>query len=264
MTSKHKYLLLLVGFSGGFGSAAVGISGGMLIIPALIYVFGHQVHKAVGSSLAAMAPATLVGAVSHYFIQKSHIDLFTIPLVLAGSLVATKYGAKVASKTEKGALLQIFAIGLLLLGLELTHAFTLSGHLFVGSLTYPLLFVLGLLVGFVSTLLGIGGGTILMPSLNLFFGFPTHQAIATSLAIIAPTALSGALYHKKMNNLIPSAELKLLILASLAGAVLGAVTSNALPAVILQRIAGIFLILLAIKIIWEQRRFFVASRVRVQ
>ena len=264
MTSKHTYMLLLIGFSGGFASAAVGIAGGTLIIPALIYILGHHVRKAVGSSLAAMAPATFVGAVSHYFIQQSHIEFLTILLVLAGSLIGTRYGARVANKTEKGILLQIFAVLLLLLGLELAHIITFSAHSLVTLRVHPLLFVLGLLVGFLSGLSGVGGGAILMPTLNLFFGFPTHQAIATSLAILSPTAFSGALHHKKMENLIPGKDLKLLISASLTGAVLGAVTSNALPAAILQSIAGIFLILLAIKIIWEQSGFFALPRTVVQ
>ena len=264
MISQHKYLLLLIGLSGGFASAAVGIAGGTLIIPALIYVFGYHVRKAVGSSLAAMAPATLVGAVSHYFIQRNPIEFFTIILILAGSLIGTKYGVKVANKTEKGVLLQIFAVVLLLLGLELAHIITLSPYPLVALRMHPLLFVLGLFVGFLSGLSGVGGGAILMPSLNLFFGFPAHQAIAISLTVLAPTALSGALHYKKTNNLIPAGELTLLIAASVTGAVLGAATSNALPATILQIIAGIFLILLAMKITWEQSRFFTSPRVLVQ
>ena len=60
---------------------------------------------------------------------------------------------------------------------------------------YAIYMVVGLVAGFSSSLLGIGGGVVLVPMLLLIFRLPAHVATATSLAYIAPVALYGALIH---------------------------------------------------------------------
>ncbi len=59
----------------------------------------------------------------------------------------------------------------------------------------------GLMAGFFSGLLGIGGGVIIVPALVLLLGFAMRTAIGTSLAIVVPTALAGAILHFQEGNL---------------------------------------------------------------
>ena len=60
--------------------------------------------------------------------------------------------------------------------------------------------IIGLAAGILSGLLGVGGGIIIVPALTMFMGFDIKQAIGTSLAIIIPTALSGAVVHYTSGN----------------------------------------------------------------
>jgi len=73
-----------------------------------------------------------------------------------------------------------------------------------------------------------------------------QEAIATSLAVIFPTTLAGALFHHKFNN-IEMDVVKNLIPAALAGAFFGALCINIIPSLFVEKIFGIFMILYSIK-----------------
>ena len=111
---------------------------------------------------------------------------------------------------------------------------------------------MGLIAGLASALFGIGGGIVMVPGLNLFFGLSIHEAIASSLTVIFPTAFAGAIFHKKFNN-INTEAIKFLIPTSLIGAVLGAIVANSLPSTILKIIFGIFMILCSVKIFLQKQ-----------
>ena len=105
------------------------------------------------------------------------------------------------------------------------------------------LIALGLIAGFTSGLLGIGGGVILVPALALIFGIPFHKAIGISLAIIIPTALSSMLKHYSEGNVDFSFALVITIFAVIGGW-LGASYSTALPAATLKKVFAVFMIII--------------------
>ena len=105
----------------------------------------------------------------------------------------------------------------------------------------------GLLAGFSSAALGIGGGVIMVPVLVLFFGLTMHEAIPTSLAVIVPTSLAGTIFHKKFDNINMEA-IKFMIPSALLCAILGAIVANKLPSPTLKMIFGIFMILCSFRI----------------
>ena len=112
------------------------------------------------------------------------------------------------------------------------------------------LITLGLFAGAIAAALGIGGGVIFVPALVVIFGFDQHIAQGTSLAVIFPTAIVATLAHTRMKNV----EWKLSIpigLAGIVGAIVGAQLALRLPADLLRRMFGIFLILLAIRMGWR-------------
>ena len=239
--------LMLTGLSAGFISAALGIGGGVILVPAFIFIFGYSIHKAIGSSLATMVPAACVGLIAHYVINSGNVALSTAFFILIGSLFGAKYGARVAHKISGNTLSKLFAVVLLLVGLKLARILNIPTHAITALNAQPLLIILGLGTGFISSLFGIGGGVIIVPGLTLFFGFPIHESVATSLAVVLPTTFMGAMHHKKFNQMVNFSELKSLIPASLIGAILGAITANLLPAETLQIIFGIFMIMFAAK-----------------
>jgi uncharacterized membrane protein YfcA len=151
---------------------------------------------------------------------------------------------KINSKT----LTKMFAVVLLFIGLKFTGIINIPTGTVSDLASYPLLMVLGLITGLASALFGIGGGVILVPILNLFFGLSVHEAIATSLTIILPTTIAGSAFHRKFNNMDYNA-IKFLVPTSLIGAVFGAITSNILPSDALKIIFGIFMILFSINLL---------------
>ncbi len=108
------------------------------------------------------------------------------------------------------------------------------------------LLVLGLVAGAFSGLLGVGGGIILVPAMVVLLGFEPKLAVGTSLAIIIPTALSGALTHLSRGNVDLRAA-GLIALGAIGGAYVGAAAASVLPGNVLQRIFAVVMVVVAIR-----------------
>jgi len=241
----RKSGLLFLGLLAGFCSAALGLGGGALMVPALVLFFCYPMKKAIGTSLATIVPTAFVGIVSHYIIQSTNIKWKIALFVVIGSVFGAKFGAVLAKKIHSKVLKKIFALLVVFTGLKMTNILKIPTQAITTITAYPLLVVLGLFAGSGSALLGIGGGVILVPVLNLFFGLNIHEAIATSLTVILPTTFAGAMFHRKFDNIDVKA-LKFLIPTSLIGAVLGAIFANSLPSATLKMIFGIYLFIAAV------------------
>lgn len=118
----------------------------------------------------------------------------------------------------------------------------------VAGITYNPLVVLGygVLVGIITGLMGVGGGTLVVPFLTLYLGLPIRLAIGTSLFKTPLMAASGAYQHFKLG----SSDLRLAaVLASSGGlmAYVGAVVSRFIPADLLKGIFGVFVVIIAYK-----------------
>lgn len=110
--------------------------------------------------------------------------------------------------------------------------------------------MLGLSAGILSGIFGIGGGIILIPALVFFFGLSQHQAQGTTLAImIPPIGLLAALrYYYSGNVKLPMAAL--ICAGFFVGGLLGAHLVQRLPDVILRKAFGVFLLFIALHMIW--------------
>ncbi|MBW2984565.1 sulfite exporter TauE/SafE family protein [Candidatus Woesearchaeota archaeon] len=242
-----NFNLLFLGFIAGFFSAALGIGGGVILVPALMLLFHYKIKKAIGTSLATIAPTAFLGIITHFIIKSENIKFLMVLFIIIGSITGARFGAKLANKLDGKLLAKLFALLLLFVGLKLTGIIKVPTETISNVTVYPLLIILGLVAGSGSALFGIGGGVIMVPVLNLFFGLSIHEAIATSLTVILPTTLAGSIFHKKFNN-INAEALKFLIPLALIGAVFGAITANALPSATLKMIFGVFMVLCSIRI----------------
>ena len=117
-------------------------------------------------------------------------------------------------------------------------------------------FLCGILTGFLSGLLGIGGGIVGIPILLTFLNqqgfseqFATHIAIATMLTTIIPTSLIAS-YRHWLNRLIDFSLVKTMLPGLLLGSVAGTIISSWLDPVFLRHIFAIFLFLIAIQMLW--------------
>lgn len=241
----HSFGLLFLGLIAGFLSAALGIGGGAIMVPALVLFFCYDMKKAVGTSLATIVPTALVGVIAHYLIESANIKWLLVLFIVLGSLVGAKFGATLAKKMHSKILKRIFAVLIVFTGLKMTNIIKIPTQAITTITAYPLLIVLGLIAGSASALLGIGGGVIMVPVLNLFFGLNIHQAVATSLTVILPTTFAGAMFHNKFDHINKKA-LKFLVPTSLIGGVLGAIFTNSMPSETIKIIFGVYLFIAAI------------------
>ena len=113
-----------------------------------------------------------------------------------------------------------------------------------------LFILLGLVAGVLSGLIGIGGGIIIMPALVLLFGLSQHQAQGTTLALLVPPIgiLAAWTYYRQGNVKISIAVF--IALGFIVGSILGARFAGALSDVVLKKIFGISLMLVAIRMIF--------------
>lgn len=110
------------------------------------------------------------------------------------------------------------------------------------------LLAIGLITGLVNGLLGIGGGTILIPCMVFLLGISQHQAHGTSLAIILPTALVSSIIYGLNNDLDIKLSLQV-ALGGMAGGYLGARLMNYIPAATLKKFFALFMFLAGLRMV---------------
>ena len=116
MTSVLLYLLL--GLVAGIVSGLIGIGGGTIIVPALVFLFGLSQHKAQGTTLALLVPPIgLLAAWTYY--KQGYVDLKIVILICIGFFFGGLFGAKVATKLSNVVLERVFGIALLLISLKM-------------------------------------------------------------------------------------------------------------------------------------------------
>jgi len=256
-----KTKLSILGFVTGLASASLGIGGGTIVIPGLVFIAGHKVRDVLGIALATAVPTALTGIAAHFVINAANIKLAMALFIVMGSVPGSRLGVWLVTKMNNKILSRLFAGLLVFAGLRLTGVINMPTESFssLSLSAYPFLIILGLLTGFTSALFGVGGGIIMVPALSLFFGLSMHQAIATSLTAVLPTALAGSFFHAKRRS-VSGPEFKeriylltFLIPLALIGAVLGAIIANSLPQEPLKIIFGVFMTLSAVKIFFSSK-----------
>jgi uncharacterized protein len=109
------------------------------------------------------------------------------------------------------------------------------------------LLVVGLLAGVLSSMVGIGGGIVVVPALVFFFGISQKMAQGTSLAMLLPPIGILAVMNYYKQNLIDFRLAGILIVSFVAGGYLGSMLALKLDDVILKRVFGVFLLIVAAK-----------------
>lgn len=104
----------------------------------------------------------------------------------------------------------------------------------------------GLFTGLLSSMLGVGGGLVVIPFMILVFGSSQHVAEGTSLVVIVPTALAGALMHAR-NGLVDGSVLRDLILAGIVGVFAGGLLALETDGEVLRTIYTIFVFFISFR-----------------
>ncbi len=187
------YLALgaIVGFLGGL----FGIGGGTILVPVLLLLFDaqhfppdHLLHLALGTSMATIIFTSLASMRKHH--QHGAVEWRVVRQITPGILVGTALGAALATGIPQRwlgsffALLVCFIAVQILLDVRPRAARQLPG---IGGMT-----LVGIFTGSISSLISIGGGTVVVPFL-VWCNVPLRHAIGTSAAVGFPVAVGGTL-----------------------------------------------------------------------
>jgi uncharacterized membrane protein YfcA len=253
----------LFGALAGVIAGLLGVGGGIVIVPLLVFVFALAgfptevtLHMALATSLGSIIFTSASSARAHH--QRGAVRWPIVVALSPGILAGTFGGTFVAARLSTPFLRGFFACFLFFVALQLWLDLTprptraLPGTTgMVGT---------GSVIGMVSSLVGIGGGTLSVPFM-IFCNVPLHQAIGTSAAVGLPIAVAGTLGYV-LNGLhvtaLPGPHLGYLYLPALVGiaagsmltAPLGARLAHRLPVRTLKRVFAVFLVAVASRMAW--------------
>jgi uncharacterized membrane protein YfcA len=184
------------GMVSGFLAGLFGIGGGAVLVPVFYQFFttlqvddAVRMHLSVGSSLAIIIPTSIRSFTSHR--KRGAVDIELLRSMLIPVPVGVVAAALVAAMVSSAQLRTIFACIVLIVGLRLLFN---REHWRIGTQVpgYPWRPLVGFLTGFLSTLMGIGGG-IMNNTFMTLYGRPLHQAVATSSGVGVLIAIPGAI-----------------------------------------------------------------------
>jgi uncharacterized membrane protein YfcA len=187
---------MVTGVFSGLAAGLLGIGGGAIIVPALstsLSLLGYDSdvvqHVAVGTSLAIIIPTGIMSARAHY--RRGALDVETLKLWVPFLIAGTFIGGLMAGLFSGDVLRIVFAVMAFLIAANIVFAWQtkIMGHLKSSSLTHR---ISAFVVGYISALMGIGGGSLSVPTL-VAFGATMHAAVGTSAALGVAIAVSGTL-----------------------------------------------------------------------
>ncbi|MGE0637763.1 MAG: TSUP family transporter [Bacteroidia bacterium] len=110
--------LLILGIMAGYFSGLIGIGGGVIIVPALIFIFGFSQHSAQGTTLALLVPPIGLLAAWNYYNQ-GFVDIKTAATICIGFFIGSYFGSSSAVALSEDILRKVFAVVLVLIALKM-------------------------------------------------------------------------------------------------------------------------------------------------
>jgi len=192
-------VIIALGLAIGALTGLLGAGGGILTVPALVYLVGLPVSPAISTSLAVGAIGPLAALIPRL---RGGVDWKMVLPVAGGGVAAAFGGTLVGRLISEEMLLLLFALLMVASGVQMLRGRPQA----TGSDRRPKLWALrgiavGLLVGFLTGLLGIGGGFITVPALVFLLGMSMRLAIGTSLVVAMINSLAGIAAHAGVSNL---------------------------------------------------------------
>lgn len=249
-------IYLAAGACAGFGSGLFGLGGGLVLVPVLLFIFATQgmpetvaMHLAVGSSLASIVVTSASSIGAHT--RLGGVLWNILKPMAVGLVIGALLGAQLAGFLSGLILKRIFAVFVLIM----------AAHMGLGSRRPPVsrgttskvgLVRAGLVIGSLSSLVGIGGGSLMVPYLA-WRGTEMRKAVGTSAAAGFPIALAGSIGFVIAGwsvQILPSGATGYIywpavggiVVASVVMAPVGAKVAHRLPSQALKRVFALLLL----------------------
>lgn len=233
-------MTLLIGLATGVFGGLVGLGGGVIMIPLMVSVLKMGQLKAHGTSLVALVFTGVAGAVTYSL--KGSVDIMASLLLASTAIFTARAGARYANALPEWKLKKSFGVFLILITLLLLLKPYIphSAELTTGWFKIIVLLLTGAFTGFLSGMMGVGGGTIMVPAMVLLTGLPQYTAQGCSLLAMVPAGGVGAFTHWRLGN-VNGNILKGLIPGIIIGTFLGSSFAHTLPEDVLRIIFAIVL-----------------------
>ena len=188
--------MVITAIPAGFAAGLFGIGGGLITVPILFYIFGltgiepeYLMHLAVGTSFGIIIPTSIVSVLTHH--QHKAVDFSVVKgygvFVIIGVILGTILAAGLKTKP----LILFFTIVVYILAFYLLFLKEKESDLSI-KMGLPAKIISGIITGFVSAPMGIGGAVMNVPILK-YFGYPIKKAIGSAATIGFIIALCGAI-----------------------------------------------------------------------
>lgn len=255
--------LVGLGCLGGFLAGLLGVGGGIVLVPGLLYIFhwlgmpeDHLMHVCVGTSLAIIVPTGFSSAFAHH--RRGNVDVPNMKAMGIGIVLGVGAGTVLADNLSSQALQYIFAVAIVLLAAIMVISLRKDIVLRPSMPPQPWTSVAGAFTGLVSTLVGIGGATLNVPFMTMC-KVPIHKAIGTASALGLFISIPAAIgfiwigwgeagrppYSLGFVN-IPA--FLVIIPASVLVAKLGAHVAHKASVPLMRKVFAVFLVLVSIKL----------------
>ena len=255
--------LLATGVLGGLIAGLLGVGGGIVIVPVLFWIFTSLkfpdeilMHMAIGSSLATIIPTSIASARAHY--HKGSIDIDVLKKWGFGMFFGALIGGFIGKFFGANDLKYIFGLVALLVAINMfiKNPVTIRDSL---PLSKFINFFVSGIIGFTSSLMGVGAGTIGVPAL-VSFSMSIHKAIGTAAAlglfISVPATIGLAFSGFEVPNRPPMSigfvnliALFIMFPLTILFAPIGVKIAHLINQSVLKRVFGMFLIITSVKML---------------
>jgi len=274
MTPQFILTAFIVALSSGFLGALLGLGGGVVMVPLLVFILDVPIHLAAGASIVAVVATSSVSASVYVRDEITNMRLGMF-LEMATTLGAVT-GASIMVGISESVLRIIFALSLLYAAVIMWYQMRNTGRswlpmendwmankLNLGSDYYDSArdetiaygvsrslptFIISYIAGVISGLLGIGGGGVKVPAMNVISSVPMKAAVATSNFMIGVTASASALVYIR-NGFCDGFITAPVVLGTLIGSFIGAKVALRVRGVVLKRIFIIILLILGVRML---------------
>jgi uncharacterized protein len=247
-----EFLFLgIIGVLGGMLSGLVGVGGGIVFVPGLVYAGGWNIQDAVAASLVIIIFSSLSGTIRNA--RSTDPVNWRVAGLLSLAVAPSSLIGVFISRVSPEVVVEVAFAALLI---ALAYPTARGGGKYESNrknIPLPLVFLAGIFIGTISGLVGVGGGVVMIPLMVLGMGLTTKRAISTSLAVVMFTGIVGAAGYvatgfRDVQDLL---SLPPLIVGSVIGAPLGVRVRDRLPESVVRISFGVFMVIVALRLFGE-------------
>jgi len=240
--------LSVIGVVGGMLAGIVGVGGGIVFVPGLVYAAGWNIKEAVAASLVIIIFSSITGTIRNAR-SRDPVDWRVATILALAVAPSALIGVAISRVSSDTVVEMVFALILLALAYPTARGRQELDE--TKKIPTVWVFVAGVFIGALSGLVGVGGGVVMVPLMVLGMGIGTKRAVSTSLAVIMFTGVVGAAGYiatgfRETEDLL---SLPPLIVGSMVGAWLGVKVRDPLPERMVRVGFAAFMVITALRLL---------------